>query len=53
MASELSGKTLKAALVSPVLSHIDLKAAPGAMDEWRLVHFFALVMDAAETQGGR
>ena len=48
MANELSGTTLKAMLVSPVLSHLDLDGAkPGAMDEWRLVHFFALVMDAA------
>jgi hypothetical protein len=38
--------------VSPVLSHIDLEATPGAMDEWRLVHFFALVMRASETTGG-
>jgi hypothetical protein len=40
---------LKAVLVSPVLSHIDLdNPKPGAMDEWRLVHFFGLVMRAAE-----
>jgi acetyl esterase/lipase len=49
MANELPDKYLKAALVSPVLSHIDLAATPGAMEEWRLVHFFALVMHAAET----
>ena len=49
MASELSSSSLQAVLVSPVLSHLDLDGAkPGAMDEWRLVHFFALVMDAAE-----
>jgi acetyl esterase/lipase len=49
MASELPREDLKAVLVSPVLSHIDLdEAKPGAMDEWRLVHFFALIMDAAE-----
>jgi pimeloyl-ACP methyl ester carboxylesterase len=49
MASELQSEDLKAMLVSPVLSHLDLDGAkPGAMDEWRLVHFFALVMDAAE-----
>ena len=35
---------------SPVLSHIDLQAKPGAMDEWRLVHFFALIMNAAESK---
>jgi pimeloyl-ACP methyl ester carboxylesterase len=49
MASELQSEDLKAMLVSPVLSHIDLDGAkPGAMDQWRLVHFFALVMRAAE-----
>jgi pimeloyl-ACP methyl ester carboxylesterase len=52
MASELPREDLKAMLVSPVLSHIDLDGAtPGAMDEWRLVHFFALIMDAAESSG--
>jgi pimeloyl-ACP methyl ester carboxylesterase len=51
MASELPSEDLKAVLVSPVLSHLDLDAAkPGAMDEWRLVHFFALIMDAAESR---
>lgn len=49
MASELQSATLKAVLVSPVLSHLDLDGAkPGAMDQWRLVHFFALVMDATQ-----
>jgi pimeloyl-ACP methyl ester carboxylesterase len=49
MASELRGEDLQAMLVSPVLSHINLDGAnPGVMDEWRLVHFFALVMDVAE-----
>ncbi len=48
MASELSDKSLQAVLVSPVLSHLDLDGPqPGAMDQWRLVHFFALVMRAA------
>jgi hypothetical protein len=36
--------------VSPVLSHINLETKVGAMEEWRLVHFFALVMRAAETR---
>jgi pimeloyl-ACP methyl ester carboxylesterase len=49
MASELPHDELKAVLVSPVLSHIDLgNAKPGATDEWRLLHLFGLVMDAAE-----
>ena len=49
VASELPQQTLQAALVSPVLSHIDLDAKVGAMEQWRLVHFFALVMRAAES----
>jgi pimeloyl-ACP methyl ester carboxylesterase len=48
MVHELPEPTLKAALVSPVLSHLDLDgAAPTAGDEWHLLHFFALVMQAA------
>jgi hypothetical protein len=46
---DLPRGTLKAALISPVLSHIDFESSnPTAMDEWRLTHFFALVMPAAE-----
>jgi acetyl esterase/lipase len=49
MASELPREDLKAMLVSPVLSHLDISGPPpGAMDEWRLVHFFGVIMGAAE-----
>jgi pimeloyl-ACP methyl ester carboxylesterase len=49
MASELRQEHLKAMLVSRVLSHLDLDGAgPSAMDNWRLLHFFAKVMQAAE-----
>jgi dienelactone hydrolase len=49
MASELPRTTLKEELVSPVLSHVNLdEAKPRVSDQWRLVHFFALVMHAAE-----
>lgn len=49
MASELPGTTLQEVLVSPVLSHLDLDGAkPDVWDQWKLVHFFALVMHAAE-----
>ena len=49
MEKELPHRWLKAALVSPVLSHIDLDGTkPGLMDQWRLLHFFATVMRAAE-----
>jgi len=49
MAHELPNTALRAALISPTLSHLDLDGAkPGIWDELRLVHFFALVMQAAE-----
>jgi dienelactone hydrolase len=51
MASELRAEDLQAVLVSPVLSHLDLDGArPGVMDNWRLAHFFALIMRAAESR---
>jgi dienelactone hydrolase len=51
MASELREEDLQAMLVSPVLSHVNLDGpTPGAMDEWRLVHFFAMIMRAAESR---
>ena len=51
MASELPNETLKASLISPVLTHIDIdKQGPTAMDRWRLVHFFALILHAAEAK---
>ncbi|HEX4651591.1 MAG TPA: alpha/beta hydrolase [Granulicella sp.] len=46
---DLPRGTLQAALISPVISHIDFESSrPSTMDEWRLTHFFALVMQAAE-----
>jgi pimeloyl-ACP methyl ester carboxylesterase len=49
MANELPRTSLQEVLVSPVLSHLDLEGAkPGVWDRWELVHFFALVMHAAE-----
>jgi pimeloyl-ACP methyl ester carboxylesterase len=53
MASELPRVTLQAVLVSPVLSHIDMEAKPNLWDEWRLIHFFALIMHATDTPTGR
>ena len=51
MASELPKRSLKAVLISPVLSHLDLDGAkPTMADQLRLVHFFALVLHAAEVQ---
>lgn len=48
MAHELRPQDLQAMLVSPVLSHVDVGLTPGAKEEWRLVHFFGLIMRAAE-----
>jgi dienelactone hydrolase len=49
MAKELPRSTLREVLVSPVLSHVNLdEAKPRLSDRWRLVHFFALMMHAAE-----
>ena len=54
MASELPTVSLQAMLVSPVISHLDFEGArPGLWDQWRLIHFFALVMHAAETSNGK
>ncbi len=51
MESELPTTTLRAALISPVLSHIDLDGGdPGALDNLRLVRFFALILREAETR---
>jgi dienelactone hydrolase len=51
MATELPHATLKAALVSPVISHIDFESSqPTLLDQWRLIHFFALVMHASEAK---
>ena len=51
MAREMPNKTLKASLISPVLTHIDIdRHGPTVMDRWRLVHFFALVLHAAEAK---
>jgi len=54
MAKELQPDDLKAMLISPVLSHLDLNGPkPGARDQWRLVHFFALMIHAAESSVDR
>lgn len=51
MAAELPRSSLKAELISPVLSHLNLDGAgPTTMDQLRLVHFFAEVLHAAEVE---
>ena len=38
-------------LISPVISHLDLDGkGPGFGDQWRLVHFFAKILHAAEAR---
>jgi dienelactone hydrolase len=42
---------MEAALISPVISHLEVEGkGPGFGDEWRLVHFFARILHAAETR---
>lgn len=49
LASELPKATLKEMLISPIVSHVDFdETKPGVRDEWRLVHFFAQGLRAAE-----
>ena len=51
MAAELPRRSLQTILISPVLSHLDLDGArPTPWDELRLIHFFALVLRAAEAK---
>ena len=54
MATELPQETLQAVLVSRVISHIDMdQGDPGIIEQWRLIHFFALVMHAVDAPSGR
>jgi pimeloyl-ACP methyl ester carboxylesterase len=49
--TELPRKKLKAVLVSPMISHLDLDGAgPTFLDQLHLVHFFALILHAAESR---
>jgi pimeloyl-ACP methyl ester carboxylesterase len=44
-------KMMQASLISPVISHLDVDGkGPGFRDQWRLVHFFAQVLHAAEAR---
>jgi len=50
IASELPSSDLKAMLVSPILSHIDIAGPnPTPLDQYRLIHLFALVLRATGT----
>jgi pimeloyl-ACP methyl ester carboxylesterase len=49
--ADIPSKTLKASLISPVMSHLDLDGkGPNFADQMRLVHFFALILHAAEAR---
>jgi dienelactone hydrolase len=51
MGSELPSETLKASLISPVISHLDVDGKdPTIADQGRLIHFFALILHAAESR---
>ncbi len=39
---------LKAALISPAISHVELGGEPSLSDQWRLVHFMARILELAE-----
>jgi pimeloyl-ACP methyl ester carboxylesterase len=39
LARDIPADRLKAALISPAISHVELGGKPTFMDEWRLVHF--------------
>jgi pimeloyl-ACP methyl ester carboxylesterase len=48
---QIPRKDIKMALISPVISHIDLdEKGPTFGDKWRLAHFFAMVLHAAKTR---
>jgi len=39
---------LKSALISPAISHVELRGEPSLTDQWRLVHFMARVLELTE-----
>ena len=54
MATELPRDSLQAVLVSRVISHIDMDHGdPGLLEQWRLIHFFALILHAVDVPSGR
>ncbi len=48
---DIPKEQMQAALISPVISHLDVNGkGPGFRDQWRLVHFFAKILHAAEAR---
>ena len=41
-------KALKAALISPAISHVALGGEPSLADQWKLVHFMAQILERTE-----
>jgi pimeloyl-ACP methyl ester carboxylesterase len=50
LASTIPPSALQVALISPILSHLDLDKSPTVADQFRLVHFFAQILHAAESR---
>ncbi|WP_399255047.1 alpha/beta hydrolase [Terriglobus tenax] len=48
LAKGLQPEVMKAALVSPLISHVEMGKSPGMGDEWRLVDFMGKVLREAE-----
>jgi dienelactone hydrolase len=48
LAQGLPPQVLEGALVSPLISHVEMGKSPGAADAWRLVDFIARMMRRAE-----
>jgi pimeloyl-ACP methyl ester carboxylesterase len=45
---DVSPKALKAALISPAISHVALGGKPSLADQWTLVHFMAQILELTE-----
>ncbi|MBZ5616465.1 MAG: alpha/beta hydrolase [Acidobacteriia bacterium] len=45
---DIPPKALKAALISPAISHVALGADPSLTDQWKLLHFMAQILERTE-----
>lgn len=46
--SDVPPKALKAALISPAISHVALGGEPSLTDQWKVVHFMAQMLELTE-----
>jgi len=53
LAREAPAGLVEEALVSPLLSHVDVGDKPGFGDNWRLVHFIAEILEEADSAASR